>query len=51
MPDYEICHNIYVPTKTKGVIMVQEAKGFKKVGVVHLYFYDLQEILNGQSFN
>ena len=35
---YDLYHSTYIPAKTEGITVVQEARGVKQVGAIQLYF-------------
>lgn len=46
--DYNIFISTYVPAKTEGLTVIQEARGFKQVGVVQLYFLTCKKSATGR---
>ena len=36
--EYDLYHSTYIPAKTEGITVIQEARGVKQVGAVQLYF-------------
>lgn len=46
--DYDVFICTYVPAKTEGLTVVQEARGFKQVGAVQLYFLTRKKSSTGR---
>ena len=46
--EYNIFHSTYVPTKTKGIVAINEARGNKQVGAASLVFLTLNSLCNGR---
>jgi hypothetical protein len=46
--DYDIFVSMYVPAKTEGLTVVQEARGFKQVGAVQLIFLTCKKSSTGR---
>jgi hypothetical protein len=45
---YDLYHNTYIPAKTEGIIVIQEARRMKQVEVVALYFLTYKSSPSGR---
>jgi hypothetical protein len=47
--EYSIYHNMYVPAKTEGIVVINEHRGHKQVGAVSLVFLTYNQLREGRA--